>query len=372
MFRIPARTEVFVAGGGPAGLAAAIAARLAGFDVTVADCSRPPIDKACGEGIMPDGLAALRDLGVMLGPASTAPFSGIRFLDDDSRLEAAFSHGVGYGIRRTVLHQKMMDRAEQLGVSLHWGTPVTALSGDVISVGKQDVRYRWLVCADGQHSRLRRLAGLDTSKCSSRRFGFRRHYKVAPWSNHVEVYWSDCGQMYATPVGKDEVCVALLTRRPHFRFDEAFPYFPALAARLHDIAPDKDFLGALTTTRKFAAVQSRNIALIGEASGSVDAITGQGLSLAFHQAFALGEALRSGNLLDYEVAHRRMARLPRVMSSLMLLMDRHPILRHRAFRALSRDPDCFAQMLAVHTGARSLGEFGIRHGLNLGWNLLAA
>src|SRR5438105_7308201 len=45
-------TDVLVIGGGPAGLTAAIAARLKGFDVAVADAAHPPIDKACGEGLM--------------------------------------------------------------------------------------------------------------------------------------------------------------------------------------------------------------------------------------------------------------------------------------------------------------------------------
>ena len=51
-------------GGGPAGLAAGIAAREQGHDVMVADGVRPPIDKAGGEGVMPNGVAALRSLGV--------------------------------------------------------------------------------------------------------------------------------------------------------------------------------------------------------------------------------------------------------------------------------------------------------------------
>ena len=41
-------TDVFVIGGGPAGLATAIAARQRGFDVVVADGAQPPIDKPCG------------------------------------------------------------------------------------------------------------------------------------------------------------------------------------------------------------------------------------------------------------------------------------------------------------------------------------
>jgi menaquinone-9 beta-reductase len=44
-------TDVFVIGGGPAGLAAAIAARAKGLRVTVADGGVPPIDKPCGEEI---------------------------------------------------------------------------------------------------------------------------------------------------------------------------------------------------------------------------------------------------------------------------------------------------------------------------------
>lgn len=372
MSKFISQAEVFVAGGGPAGLAAAIAARQAGFDVTLADCAQPPIDKACGEGIMPDGLSALRELDISVDPASAATFRGIRFLNHQNQVEAEFSHGVGYGIKRTILHHLMAERAAQLGVSLHWGSRITGLSHDGVSVNGEPIRFRWLICADGQNSRLRRLAGLDRSRCSSRRFGFRRHYKVAPWSDHVEVHWSDCGQMYVTPVASNEVCIALITRRPRLRFDEAFSHFPALAARLPGVSPEKDYLGALTTTRKFRAVQSGSVALVGEASGSVDAVTGEGLSLAFRQALALARALEAGDLRQYEAAHRRIARVPRIMSRLMLTMDGHPNLRRRALRALAAEPACFGRMLAIHTGAMPISDFGIRNGLSLGWGLLAA
>lgn len=372
MSNFPARAEVFVAGGGPAGLAAAIAARQAGFDVTLADHAHPPIDKACGEGIMPDGLAALRELGIVIGPGGTSSFCGIRFLDERCQVEASFSHGVGYGIRRTALHLMMADRARQLGVRLLWNTRITGLSEHAVDLGREKLCYRWLVCADGQNSRLRRLAGLDRSRPTSKRYGFRRHYKVAPWADHVEVHWSNCGQMYVTPVANDEVCIAFITRHPHLSFDEALSTFPALTARLRGVIPERDYLGSLTTTRKFAAVQSRNIALAGEASGSVDAVTGEGLSMAFRQAQALAEAMQAGDLRGYEAAHRRIARVPRLMSSLMLMMDRHPVLRRRALRALSDDPACFERMLAVHTGAVSVSDFGLRSGFKLGWNLLAA
>ena len=57
-------TDVLIAGGGPAGLASAINARQQGLSVIVAEPRDNPIDKACGEGLMPGGLAALAALGV--------------------------------------------------------------------------------------------------------------------------------------------------------------------------------------------------------------------------------------------------------------------------------------------------------------------
>lgn len=372
MYKSIREAEVLIGGGGPAGLAAAIAARQAGFAVTVVDSAQPPIDKACGEGIMPDGLAALRQLGVRIGPGQAALFRGIRFLNGEAQVEAEFPDGTGLGIRRTVLHQLLIDRATELGVSLLWGTRINGLSAEGVAIGEQHVRCHWLLCADGQNSLLRRLAGLDVSDSAKRRFGFRRHYKVKPWSDCVEVHWSNCGQMYITPVSDNEICVALITRGRRIGFNEALPQFPALWVRLKDAAPCDRQLGALTVTRHLPAVQLGKIALVGEASGSVDAVTGEGLSMAFRQAIALAEAMRAGSLQQYEKEHRRFARLPRMMGTLMLAMDKHPHFRRRVFRALTSEPDYFRRLLALHTGAVSPVNFGLRETVSLGWHLLAA
>jgi flavin-dependent dehydrogenase len=114
------------------------------------------------------------------------------------------------------------------------------------------------------------------------------------------------------------------------------------------------------------------VALIGEASGSVDAITGEGLAMAFRQALALGPALAAGDLSAYAVAHSQINSLPEFMSRSMLLMDRSRWLRSRSLRAFARQPGIFGRMLAVHVGELQLRNFGVAGLLNLGWQLLVA
>lgn len=364
--------EVIVAGGGPAGLAAAIAAQQAGLEVTVVDRAHPPIDKACGEGIMPDGLAALQRLGVTLPPAQAFAFGGIRFVDDSHSVEATFASGEGYGIRRVVLHELLLQRAIALGIDLRWGARVTGLSAEGVEIENTTIPFRWLVCADGQNSLLRRKSGAFKSRPASIRYGFRRHYRVALWTNFVEVHWADCGQMYVTPVAEDQVCVALITGSPELRFDAALPKFSKLALRLRGAELCDRTLGALSASRKLRNVQSGRIALIGEAAGSVDAITGEGLSIAFRQAAALAAAMRDNSLDHYQEAHQRIMRVPRNMARLLLSMDHRQRLRGRVLGALERQNEAFQRMLAIHTGASSVREFGVGQAILLGWNLINA
>jgi flavin-dependent dehydrogenase len=339
---VPQKTDVFIAGGGPAGLAAAIAARLKGFDVVVADAASPPIDKVCGEGLMPDSLEALRQLGVKLDTEQSFAFRGIRFLGAGGSVAADFPRGQGIAIRRHRLHQSLIDRAQELGVHLHWRTRVT---------GIHDVSARWIVGADGERSRVRHWAGLEAVRSESHRYGFRRHYRIEPWTDFMEVYWGDGCQMYVTPVGDGELCVALITRDPHLRIDQAMPLFPELARRLN-FAPMLDReRGAVTATRRLRRVCDGPIALIGDASGSVDAITGEGMGLAFRQSLALAGALASDHLAAYQAAHRRLARRPAFMAELMLLLDRFPGLRPLVLRTFAAEPVIFERLLAVHVGA---------------------
>jgi flavin-dependent dehydrogenase len=363
-------TEVLVIGGGPAGLAAAIAARRKGFEVTVVDGARPPIDKACGEGLMPGTITALRELGIALDPRAGQIFRGLRFLDGGTELEASFPGTTGIGVHRTVLHRKMVERAEECGVALHWNTPVSGLMPDGAVVGGKAMSARWIIGADGIHSRVRCWSGLEAGSRQKARFACRRHYRVNSWTDCVEIYWGDKVQAYMTPLGPEEMCVVLVSAEPRMRFEEALREFPRLAARLADAELSDTERGGFTATGTLSRVYQGNIALTGDASGSVDAITGEGLCLSFRQAIALAEALEAGKLEKYQSAHSQLARRPHFMSRLLLFLGRNVTLRQRAFKVLANDPGLFARLLAVHMGKTSALDL-TSTGLRFGYQFLA-
>ena len=335
------RNDVMVIGGGPAGLTAAIALRLRGFDVTVVDAGHPPIDKACGEGIMPAGVAALERLGVRLAGAAGFPFRGIRFRSGGTAVEGGFRDGCGVAIRRTLLHQILIDRAGQLGVRLRWERHVRDISG-LASSG-------WIVGADGENSQVRRGAGLEAAGNESHRFGFRRHYRIPPWTDFVEVHWGRRCQISVTPVSEGEVGVALLTRDSRLRLNAALAEFPELESRLRRADRRSTERGSVTFSRRLRQVWRGNVVLAGDASGSVDAIAGEGLSLAFQQAGALAEALCSSDPAAYQVMHSRLAQRPEFFSRLLLLLDQWPALRRISFGALAQQPWIFAKALNVQS-----------------------
>lgn len=364
-------SDVFVLGGGPAGLAAAIAARQAGLTVILADARRPPIDKACGEGLMPDALSTARQLGLALPPGCGCPFRGIRFQGAGHSVCSDFPGGAGLAIRRTVLQALLVERAKQAGVELLWGRPVSGIDGNIVFVGQDRIQTRWIIGADGSQSSIRRWAGLKSFRRNVQRFSYRRHYRITPWSEYVEVFWGEDCQFYVSPTSANEICLALLTRDPRRKIDAALAQFPALQKRLCAADATSAERGALAATRRLRRVTHGNVALIGDASGTVDPITGEGMCLAFKQALALAAALQAGDLNLYDRAHRLLAQRPRFMARFMLLMDRSTFLRERSLAAFESHPDLFASLLAMHVGDWTPIRFAAT-ATALGWQVIAS
>lgn len=308
---------------------------------------------------MPEGVAALRSLGVEAPREQSFPFRGIRFVENGSVAQASFVGNPGLGVRRTVLHRLLVERARELGVTMHWGVAVTS-DGSGVHCDGEKVKCDWLICADGQRSRMRGWAALGPVAVRGERVGIRQHFIATPVTDFVEVHWHARGQAYVTPVGSNEVCVVLIGNQSGVRMGELWDLFPALRERLGDAQTSDKARGGVSATLRVRRITRGNLALIGDAAGSIDAITGEGLSLAFRQAVELGNALSCGNLALYEATHRSLERAPRMMERVLLAMASTSWLRRRALMALAACPDTFTRLLTVHNGMLPLSSVGLR------------
>ncbi|MFD8198043.1 NAD(P)/FAD-dependent oxidoreductase [Streptomyces sp. NPDC059701] len=333
------RHDVLIVGGGPAGLATALHAVRAGLDTVVAEPRRAPVDKACGEGLMPGAVRALGALGLEF---SGHPVTGIRYVQGPRRAQAAFRHGPGLGVRRTALHSGLYQAVVDAGV------PVLPLRvGEVrqdatsVTVPGTGLRARWLVAADGLHSPLRRSLGLEVRTRAAPRYGLRRHYAVPPWSSFVEVHWGPHGEAYVTPLGPALVGVALLTAR-RAPFGTQLEGFPELAARLPADAAVTAVRGAGPLRQRARTRAHGRVLLVGDAAGYTDALTGEGVSLALTGAEALVVNVRRGTPGRYESDWLRATRRHRLLTDLLVRARQQPALASHIMPTAARLPRLFA------------------------------
>ncbi|MEU6577254.1 NAD(P)/FAD-dependent oxidoreductase [Streptomyces sp. NPDC046805] len=330
--------DLLIAGGGPAGLATALHAARAGLDTVIAEPRQAPVDKACGEGLMPGVVRSLAALGLEV-PGH--PIAGIRYVQDHRQVQAVFRHGPGTGARRTDLHG-ILHRAV-----LAAGVPVLPLRVEEV---RQDVtgvtipgtglRARWLAAADGLHSPVRRCLGLEVKTRGVPRYGLRRHYAVPPWSPYVEVHWGTHTEAYVTPLGPRLVGIAMLTTR-RAPFATHLENFPELADRLPPQAAVTAVRGAGPLRQRVRTRAHGRVLLVGDAAGYIDALTGEGLSLALTGAEALVTNLCRGTPSRYETDWANATRRHRLLTELLVRARQQPVLAPHIMPTAARLPRLF-------------------------------
>ncbi|MEP6800002.1 MAG: NAD(P)/FAD-dependent oxidoreductase [Lapillicoccus sp.] len=353
--------DLLVVGGGPVGLATALYAARSGLQVSVLERREGQLDKACGEGLMPGALAALADLGVS---PTGAPITGITYVSGGRRATASFREGLGRGVRRTVLHDALAEAAAAAGITVVRGVARSVAQDRdrvLVGVAGEDAPLcaHHVVGADGLHSLVRSAVapttpssrpartspGHQTAQLRGRsRHGLRRHYALAPWSDTVEVHWGEHAEAYVTPIDDDTVGVAVLTRE-QASFDALIATFPELGQRLEGAQPTTAVRGAGPFRQRSARRVVGHVLLVGDASGYVDALTGEGLALGLTQARRAVAAIVAGTPAAYERSWRQVSRRPNALTAGLELATRSQLVRRAIVPAASAAPWLFSTIV---------------------------
>ena len=321
--------DIAVVGGGPVGLAAAIEGRLAGLSVAIIEQRGGSIDKACGEGLMPGAVPLLDRLGVS---PEGHPLNGVTYLQGSRSVTHRFADGGGRGVRRTTLHNALTARVDELGVARVAGK-VTAVdllgsSSDGAIVHTQEgqaVQARYVLACDGLHSTVARLTGLVLPPPRrKRRYGVRQHYFVEPWSDNIEVYYASRAEIYVTPVSDRVVGLSMLGAKGT-EYDDVLASVPELAQRVAGATAASERRGAGPFRQRRSARTAGPVLLVGDASGYVDAITGEGLRLGFAQAREAVRCVVANDPGAYEQAWKTTTRDFRVLTGGLVALASSPL-----------------------------------------------
>lgn len=304
--------EVIIIGAGPAGLCTALELALLNIPVIICERASFPIDKPCGEGIMPEGASHLERLGVMkhLEQTNFSYFAGVALINQQGeRAFSKFAHGTGIGVRRLALSQalyervlcepniKLLSQRRVMSIEHHAHSLKVLTDQDILTT-------RLVIGADGLRSQVRKWAKLDSKERNFRRYGMRRHFLIKPWSNHVEVYFSHGLEAYVTPCGTKQTNVTFLWDKdlisePLFsNFLECFPVLKQRLAGAYFISEER-VTGPLE--HRCSSPIAHGIALVGDACGYFDAITGEGNSIAMSCAHALARTVHKALSLSKNI-----------------------------------------------------------------------
>ena len=397
--------DVIVVGAGIAGSASAITLGREGYRVLLLDRAVFPRHKTCGEGIMPEGVRILESLGVLPGILERGGFRvrGLRFRSqagvwaqaDFPPVEGEPAYSIV--IRRYELDDLLVEQAKATpGVTVREGFAVAEAiheEGAIRGVTGHPVkkpdrletfRAPLTLGADGMNSRFHNRYGIEKKIFRRQRWGLSGHLRgVEGLEPYIEVMFQEGSEVYIAPTGAGTTLAAILIEKEGmraFRGDLARQYHeflkatPGLRGRLRDteVIPPVGGRGPLGFS--VTPTYLPGLLLIGDSAGFVDAITGEGMTLALKSVQAAAPVIRSAFetgdfgasvLRHYALERARVTEDVNKLTRLMLGVSRYRLLADRAIRRLSKDEKLFQKLVGIVAGTSRYQDFSLKDRLAL-------
>jgi flavin-dependent dehydrogenase len=294
------RTAALIAGGGPAGAAAAIRLAKGGRAPLVIERSTGPRDVVCGGFLGWDALAALRRLGVEPAALGARPITRLRLVARRRMVETDLPHQAA-GLSRRNLDEALIAAAVAAGAEVERGRAIRAAEGRLLRLDDgEELEGEALILATGKHE----LRGAERdARIAAAPVGLRASLDgIAELEGVIELHLFDGGYagLLLQEDGRTNFCMSVSRER----LKEAGGVEP-LVARLAEELPsmgERLQAGGASAWAAVAGVPygwrahhtSEGVYRVGDQAAVIASLAGDGVAIALESGMAAAEAVLAG------------------------------------------------------------------------------
>ncbi|WP_316744273.1 NAD(P)/FAD-dependent oxidoreductase [Pedobacter antarcticus] len=301
------KPDIFIIGGGLAGLTSAILLSKSGFEVSLAERKKYPFHKVCGEYVSNEVLALLSEIGVLPGDLNASHIRKLIVSSPSGKyLEASLTMG-GFGISRYTLDEALYQIASKHGVKFITGEKITSISFEEnkFNICSADHKYNAdiVIGAYGKRSNLDQKLDRKFFYNRSPYMAVKYHIRSDFAKDTIRLDNFEGGYCGLNKIEDDLYCLCYLSENRHLKKHGSIAEMEKQVLMknpfLKDVFEHADFVWTRPETINEIAFDSKplienHILMCGDTAGMITPLCGNGMAMAFHAAKILSDIIISG------------------------------------------------------------------------------